>query len=101
MEKALPNFLKRYFWDVNFSKLERKKHAYFIIKRILENGDEEAVNWMFNNFKKPKIIKVLTKSKSISPLSANYWSLILGVPKKKILCLKKQFQKKPRKIWPY
>jgi hypothetical protein len=38
----LPIFLKKYFEDTEFSKLDDKKNDTFIIARILKNGGLEA-----------------------------------------------------------
>jgi len=99
--KKLPQFLKQYFWDVDFSKLDKKNYSQFIIERILEYGDEKAVKWLSQNFTKSEIKRTLTKRRNISPLSANYWSLILRVSKDQIPCLQKQSQKKLQETWPY
>jgi len=99
--KSLPNFLKKYFWDIEFSKLDKKNHTSFIVERVLEYGDERAIKWLFKYFKKSELKETLTKRQDISPLSANYWSLILNIPKNKILCLKKQSQNKLEKTWAY
>jgi len=41
--KTLPEFLKKYFWDVDFSKLDKEAYSQFIIERILEYGDQKAI----------------------------------------------------------
>ncbi len=92
---------KNLFWDIDFNQLDYQKHADFIIKRILEYGDKEMINWMFNHFTTSQIKKTLLTKRGISIKSANYWSLILNISKNKILCLKKQSQKKLRKTWNY
>ena len=46
----LPSFLQKYFWDVDFSKVDKKTHSQFIVERILEFGDQKSVKWMINNF---------------------------------------------------
>lgn len=109
--KKLSHFLKQYFWDVDFKKLNPKKYPYFAIERILEYGDEKAVKWLFKHFEQSKIKQTLSKSQTISYLNANYWALVLGIPKNLVLCLKKQSRhklKKPlfyerfyKKTWPY
>jgi len=96
-----PQFLKKYFWDVDFSKLDEEIHASFIIERILEEGDEKATRWMRDNFDLAQIKNVLYNSKNLSPRSANYWQLIFNLKRDKILCLRKSFQKKQRLIWKY
>lgn len=99
--KTLSQFLKKYFWDVDFSKLDKEIYASFIIERILEEGDEKAVRWMRDNFDLAQIKNVLCNSKNLSPRSANYWQLIFNLKRDKILCLRKSFQKKQRLIWKY
>ena len=47
----LPLSLKKYFWDVDFAKLDKDDSSYFIIERLLEYGDTEDTEWMKNNFK--------------------------------------------------
>lgn len=95
----LPKFLNKYFWDVDFSKLNKKDYSQFIIERILEYGDEKAVKWMRKNFELEEIKQILQQSKNLSLKSANFWQLILGVSRDKVLCLKKSFQKKQKAIW--
>ena len=99
--KTLPQFLKKYFWDVDFSKLDKEIYGSFIVERILEEGDEKAVKWMRDNFDITQIKNVLFNSKNLSPKSANYWQLIFNLKREKILCLRKSFQKKQRPIWKY
>jgi len=99
--KTLPQFLKKYFWDVNFSKLNEEIYTSFIVERILEEGDEKATRWMRDNFDLEQIKNVLYNSKNLSPKSANYWQLIFNLKRDKILCLRKSFQKKQRLIWKY
>ncbi|MCK4308845.1 MAG: hypothetical protein KAW42_02600 [Candidatus Atribacteria bacterium] len=99
--KTIPKFLKKYFWDVDFSKLNKEIYASFVIERILEEGDEKATRWMRDNFDIAQIKNVLFNSKNLSPKSANYWQLIFNLKRDKILCLRKSFQQKQRLIWKY
>ena len=98
--KMLPKFLKKYFWDVDFNKLEVDKSRLFVLRRILEYGDEQAVQWMNNNFSRNEITKLLSFAR-INPQSANYWALVLGIKKENILCLRKRYLAMRKKIWPY
>ena len=98
--KRLPKFLKKYFWDVDFNKLEVDKSRLFVLRRILEYGDEQAVQWMNNNFSRNEINKLLSFAR-INPQSANYWALVLGIKKENVLCLRKRYLAMRKKIWPY
>lgn len=92
---------KKLFWDVDLKDIDAKKNSSFIIGRILEYGDVNDVKWMLKNFKIARIKQVLFKKKDLSPKSANYWALILRVPKSKILCLKTSYRKMRKSHWPY
>lgn len=99
--KALPKFLRKYFWDADFAEIDPEKYPYYFIERILEYGDKPAVKWMMENFEISKIKETLMKKKGISQKSAVYWALILNVPENKILCLSKSYQKMKGNHWPY
>lgn len=93
--------LKKFFWDVDFNRLDPNRDQEFIIERLLEGGDEVATRWLFESYYKKAISRVLKKSARISPMSANYWAIILNIPRQEISCLSKQFQNKPTAIWKY
>lgn len=93
--------IKRFFWDIDFSKLDFVKSQDFIIERILELGDQESTDWLFSFYNKEVIANVLKRSTRLSPKSANFWALILGVPREEILCLNRQSLNKPGTIWKY
>lgn len=74
----IKNGLKKYFWDVDLRSINIKKHKSFILERILEMGDSEAVRWMRKNFSEQDILSVLKNSRRISKKSFNFWILVLG-----------------------
>jgi len=99
--KRLPKFLKKYFWDIDFRKLNIDKHRFDIIRRILNYGDEEAILWMNSCFSRDDQIQALSTTRDISSRSANFWALILGVSKRKVKCLQKHYLARRRQFWPY
>ncbi|MBI3008983.1 MAG: hypothetical protein HYY56_05680 [Candidatus Omnitrophica bacterium] len=99
--KKLPGFLKKYFWDVEFKKIDPNKTKIYVLRRILDYGDEKAVTWMYKNFKKSEIKNALSNFRGYSQKSANYWALILDIPKEEVLCLKKRSLRERRIFWPY
>lgn len=100
MIKKAPAFLKQYFWDIDFQKLDKNKSRLFILSRILEYGDEKAVDWMLKNFNRDEIVKLLSFAR-IDPKSANFWAVVLGIEKNKILCLQKHYLEIRKRHWPY
>ena len=99
--KQLPQFLKKYFWDVEFGRLNIEGRKIYILRRILEYGDEKAVSWMWKNFKKSEIKDALCNFRGYSQKSANFWAFILGLPREEVLCLKRSFLKIQNQFWPY
>lgn len=99
--KKLPQFLKKYFWDAPFEKLDLHKNREYVLKRILDHGDEKAVAWMYGNFEKSEIKKALSDFRGYSQKSANYWALMLDMPREEVLCLKKRLSKEQGTFWPY
>jgi len=98
---SIPSFLKRYFWDVDISNVDKYAHSYFIIERILEFGDIKSVKWMKDNFDLDEIKQVILSSKNLSKKSSNFWQIILNLEKDKIYCFRKLSLKKQKLIWKY
>ena len=97
----LPSSFKKYFWDIDFEKLNFRKYPVYVSERILEHGNVQAIKWLFRNISKKELIKTILKTRQLSPRSANYWALILDIPKNQILCLKKSYLKQRKSHWPY
>jgi len=93
----IPKAFKRYFWDVPLEEVDRKKHSKFVIERILEYGDRQAVSWMKDNFQRKEIRKVILSSRNLSKKSFNFWVLAFNLKRK----CKKLFPNKQEMIWPY
>lgn len=99
--KKLPRFLEKYFWDVEFKKIDTKANSFDILTRLLEYGDEKAISWMKKNFTKFQIQDILFHYRSISPQSANFWALIFNIDRRKVLCLQKPYLEIRKRHWPY
>ena len=80
----IPQNFKKYFWDTDFNSLNIEKHKKYIIERILEWGEDEAVKWLNNVFKKDEIINTLKTSRTISRKSLNFWNLIINAESRRL-----------------
>jgi len=71
-------FRQSLFWDTNSNKIDTKKNARYIIERILELGQPDDIAWMFKQYSKSDIKKVINLPRNqISPKSKALWTLIL------------------------
>lgn len=75
-KKRTIKFRQELFWDVNPKKIDPKKHATYIIERILDFGNTREVRWMKKYYTAQRIKKVLSKSRVIHKKSRSLWSLI-------------------------
>ena len=49
-KNKIPKTLHRYFWDVNPNTIDLAQRRHYVIERLLELGDQEAVLWMRKTF---------------------------------------------------
>lgn len=94
-------FKKKYFWDVDVNKLDLEKKPYFVINRLLDKGNAEAVKWVRKNYSDEKIVSTFTKLRDFNPKVARFWALYLKIPEKDVVCLQQPYLKMRRMHWPY
>lgn len=70
-------FRQSLFWDVDPKTINIDKNAEYIIERILDFGNDKEVKWVWNNYNKETIKKVIKESRSLREESKKLWRLIL------------------------
>ena len=100
-KNQLPSHCQKYFWDVDFIKLDYKKYPSFVIERLLEYGDVISLKWMFKKYSRKEIQQVVIKSRNLTLKSVLFWANFLEIDKDKILCLKKSYLARQKIAWPY
>jgi len=69
-----------------------------MIERILELGDETAINWMNQQFTLDQIKEVLITSKRISTKTGIFYAKIYDVNEHKLECIQKPFIQKQNRF---
>lgn len=87
----LPEFLQQYFWDVAFEELDIKKHAFLVIKRVLDRGSLRDIRWLVKTYGKDVIKKVVMSTRDLARPTANFWADILKLSKDQVPCLQKPY----------
>ena len=93
----LPKEFKTYFWDTDFNILNPQKHPQFVLSRLLDIGNTQAVRWSLKYYSKQDIKNLITTTKNISRKSANYWAKTLNIKNKQVPCLQKPYHHQPFK----
>ncbi len=83
----MPNKIRKFFWEYGEIEIEVQKNWFFIIERLLEYGDPEAVKWTFEYFEPNKLIEVVKASRNLSRKTASMWQNYFNLPKEDIKCM--------------
>jgi len=89
---------KNLFWDVDFKKLDYKKNASFIIKRVLLFGDKKDYDILKKCYSGEKIKEVASKINYPDKKNANFWGFIFNLSSDK-KCTKKLSVQKQSAFW--
>ena len=70
---------KSLFWDVDPKTIDPKKHARYIIERILEFGEAGEVRWLFRRYPARMIRERIKNSRGVlHEKTKALWSLVLN-----------------------
>lgn len=83
----LPDPVRRLFWDIDTGTFDPNAFPQYTIERVLEYGDAPAVEWLRSLFSTEAIASALRNSRQLSPRSANFWALILDLPRSEVRAL--------------
>ena len=65
-------------------KMDKEKDKFFIISRILEYGTMEDVVSLLSEYDSEEIVEVVKRSRLIGRATANFWGLVLNIPRSEI-----------------
>jgi len=94
----LQDFLRPYFWEVDFSSVRLPDHETYVIERVIEYGHDEAIRWLNKTFTPDAQACVVRRSGCLSSNTATLWALVLDIPKEQIRCLKAPFPLMPANL---
>ena len=97
----LPDFLRPYFWDVDFEAVDPALKSEFVVQRLLDKGNLKAVKWATDNFSSELIRRVLRTRPDFSLKNASFWSLLYQVPLAEVKCFQEPYRTTRKTLWPY
>ena len=74
--KPVIRFRQSLFWDVDPKTIDPKKHARYIIERILDFGNDDEVRWLWHLYSRSLIRDVVKRSRILHNQSRALWSLL-------------------------
>jgi hypothetical protein len=78
----LPESLRSLFWDCDFTSLSLSEHRNFVIRRILDRGDWDAITWLRQTLGDAVIRDwfLVKRGGGLDPRKLRFWELILVLP---------------------
>jgi hypothetical protein len=76
-KKQVTRFRQTLFWDVDPKTINPKKHARYIIERIMDFGNDDEVRWMWRHYPKSLLRDVAMHSRVLHDKTRPFWRLIL------------------------
>ena len=64
------------FWDVDPKTIDPKKHARYVIERVLDFGNDREVRWMWQYYDHRIIKRTVQESRVLQPKTRAFWSLM-------------------------
>lgn len=77
----LPAATLRLFYGYTPAELVRPEHRFFLIERLLEEGDREDLRWLVAQVGEAELADFFRRAgnRRISARGRAFWSLVLGV----------------------
>ncbi len=82
----LPRWLKPFFWDVPVEKLDLQEHRIFIIERLLNEGNQHSLQWLFRAYSEGTIREAVTSSRGLTLKTARCWQNYFGLKEEEMRC---------------
>ena len=79
---GLPKNLESLFWDCDFHAVRMDEHRNFIIRRILDRGNWEAISWLRRTVGDQIIREWFLQKEGggLDPRKLRFWGLVLDLP---------------------
>ncbi|OGZ08627.1 MAG: hypothetical protein A3C93_01275 [Candidatus Lloydbacteria bacterium RIFCSPHIGHO2_02_FULL_54_17] len=70
-------FRQSLFWDVNPKTIDLKKHAPYLVERVVELGNDREANWLYHYYPHPLLRRIVKNSRALHPSSRALWNELL------------------------
>ncbi|OGZ08555.1 MAG: hypothetical protein A3D65_04850 [Candidatus Lloydbacteria bacterium RIFCSPHIGHO2_02_FULL_50_13] len=70
-------FRRSLFWDVDPKTIDPKKHAAYLVERVVELGNDREARWLYHHYPRPLLRSVIKHSRVLHPSSRVLWNELL------------------------
>ncbi len=83
---AISGKVSMLFWDVDPATLDLEFQKDFIIERVLNMGDEDALKWLWQKYGPRTIYGTVTKSRRLTLKTARCWQNYFDLKEEQMRC---------------
>lgn len=77
---ALPDVIRRLFWDVDPGTVDLDAHQDYVIERVMSRGGWAAMKWLRATYDIKTLVHFLERrGQRLAPRERAYWSLVARV----------------------
>ena len=69
----IPVFVTKLFWDIKKESVDTERHSAFIIKRVLDYGNVDALIWLRKTYADNLIKKVVQNKRGLHHKTLTFW----------------------------
>ncbi len=95
---TIPAAVTMLFWDVDPDTLDLDQHKNFIIERVLNMGNEEALKWLWQEYGLRSIHGTVIISRRLTLKTARCWQNYFNLKEEQMRCFS-TFSKNPDSIY--
>lgn len=98
-EKSILGLSKSLFWDVDPQVIDPRKHAAYIVERVVSRGTWDEFKIILTYYGKNKVAAVVTQLRFIEKTTFSFCSTYFDIPKQKFRCF--TYQQLSPQHWDY
>ncbi|MEW6229414.1 MAG: hypothetical protein AB1700_15215 [Bacillota bacterium] len=96
---TLPPSLNKFFWDVDPKAVDIDKNYFFVLERLLEEGDDAAIRWVMSYYGDGQRLEVVRNSRRLSRKTARLWQNYYGLGEEEVRCLSTSSRETGNPYW--
>jgi hypothetical protein len=74
MDCSLPLGVRELLWDVDPTVVDVRRHAHFIVRRVLDYGDARDLDWLRRTYTDDEIRSVVRARRGLARKTLVFWN---------------------------
>lgn len=85
-QTKVPAEFEPFFWDVHLKEIDLEKNKRFVIERLLNEGDQHTLKWLFITYSIEEIRTTVCQSRALTLKTRIYWKEFFQLKEEEMRC---------------